>query len=308
VISPMLKDNLVESVESLLQESGFRTVCTKGSHSSFDVLGKREETLFLVKVLANVEGLSRESILELKEVAAILGGLPIVVSQRMKSSELADDIVYDRYGVWVSNVQTLMRMVNYSPPKIHSKRGTYCVQVDPQTLTSARQRLGLTQESLARQLGVSKQSIYRYESSGSMSLEVFKRMKHFFKEDVVQVEPKPNVSSLHFEHQLNEPGKASSFKVKVRQEFETMGFDTALTNAPFDIVATEDDRVFSVVSNDWRRLDYKLSVLEEISDIVGGYGVCISDRRVKSDVSVLTPQELSEIKTPKDLFKLLSGK
>jgi len=98
----------------------------------------------------------------------------------------------------------------------------------------------------------------------------------------------------------------NSLKRMVCREFEEMGFRTSYTNAPFDIVASCEDLVFSVVSNDWRRLGDKLSVLEDVADMLDGYGVCISCRRIKSNVSVLSPRELAEIKSPRELFKLLS--
>jgi predicted transcriptional regulator len=92
----------------------------------------------------------------------------------------------------------------------------------------------------------------------------------------------------------------------VCREFENIGFRMSLTNAPFDMVASQSERVFSVVSNDWRRLSDKLDVLEHISGVVDGYTVCISERKVESPVSVMSPEELASVKNPKELFKLLS--
>lgn len=302
----MFKHGLVDSVVKLLSESGFRTVDCRGSRSSFDVLAKREDSLILVKTLANVEGLSREGVSELKAVAELLGGVPVVVGEKMKTSDLADDVVYDRYGVCVSNVKTFDSIVNGNAPTVHSKRGNYCVQLNSGMLAAARRDLGLTQEELAHNLGVTKQTVYRYESSGSVSLDVFERLIEVFGRDILA----PNFK-LDFERGRAETlmeSHITSFKRLVKEEFESIGFHTDLTNAPFDMVASQRERVFSVVSNDWRRLEDKINVLEEISDITGGYTVCISERRVKSETSVLSPEDLSKIKSPRELFKLLSDK
>jgi predicted transcriptional regulator len=165
--------------------------------------------------------------------------------------------------------------------------------------------MGFTQDSLANALGVSKQSVYRYERSGRVSLDVFKRLVEILGEDILDHQFRLSMDS---KEQTVKKSRVSvtSFKTMVRREFEHMGFTTSLTNAPFDLVASHDKRVFSVVSNDWRRLQDKLSVLEEICDVVGGYSVCISERRVKSDIDVLSPAELSKIRSYKELFKLLS--
>ena len=163
----------------------------------------------------------------------------------------------------------------------------------------------MTQDSLAELLGVSKQSVYRYERSGRVSLDVFGRLAGLFDDDLADREYK-----LTFQ-QDGETGSADRrvtlLKRRVCSEFRSMGFDAVMTTAPFDIVASGDERVFSAVSNDWRRLRDRLAVLEGISELVGGYAVCISDRKVKGETSVLSPEELAEIKTPRELFKLLSS-
>jgi putative transcriptional regulator len=222
----------------------------------------------------------------------------------MKSSELADGVVYDRYGVYVSNLETLGEIIHDTPPRVYSTRGNYCVHINGRLLSDARRKMGLTQESLAKMLGVSKQSVYRYESSGRVSLDVFERLANLFDEEFSEPEFR-----LDFEQSAQPSSrgrKVTTLKRRVCSEFRSMGFNTVLTTAPFDLIASKDERIFSVVSNDWRRLRYKMAVLEGISELVGGYSVCISERRVEGETSVLSPKELAEIKTPRELFKLLS--
>jgi putative transcriptional regulator len=300
----MLKSTLVDSAIQTLSESGYKVVDCRGSRSSFDILAKRENTLYLVKTLSNIEGLSRENIQQLTAVASLLRGVPYVLAQRMKNSELVDGTIYDRYGVSASNLHTFAQLINDAPPSVYSTRGNYCVHVNTKKLTAARQKMGITQDTLAKNLGVSKQSVYRYERSGRVSLDVFKRLEEFFNEGFNKNDYAPHPQPTKV--QTDGRAASTSFKRMVLREFEDIGFKTSLTNAPFDLIASMEERVFSVVSNDWRRLHDKLDVLEDISDVVDGYSVCISERRVESDVSVLTPEELAEIKTAKELFKLLS--
>ncbi|MBD3388518.1 MAG: helix-turn-helix domain-containing protein [Candidatus Altiarchaeales archaeon] len=301
----MYKSSLVDAVLANLSNSGFEVVDCRGSRSSFDVLAKRKDMLLLVKVLSNVEGLSRPSVSELKRVSELLEAVPIVVSERMKSSLLNDGVVYDRYGVFVSTLNTLKEIIGNIPPRAYSTRGNYCVRVDRENLSDLRKMMGYTQDSFARELGVSKQSVYRYERSGRVSLEIFDKLVDMLGDDIRGADFKLTYekSKLRDDSQ----GKITSLKRIVFNEFENMGFNTQLTNAPFDIVARSDQRVFSVVSNDWRRIKDKLSVLDEISDIVGGYSVCISERRLKGEMSVLSPGELAEIDSAEELFKLLSN-
>ena len=303
----MLKGELVQSAAAGLYDAGFRLVECIGSRSSFDIIARRDDVILLVKALANVEGLCRNRASELKQMAHLIGGIPIVMSERMKNSFLADGTVYDRYGVVVCNVPTLFEIVNDEAPRAYARRGSYCVHVDGGMLSLARKRRGMTQESLAKTLGVSKQSVYRYESSSSVSLEIFDRMVEIFGDEFIKSEFKltydtPNPKKREAKDSL------PRIKSETRQGFESMGFKISITNAPFDMVASKKKTVFSVVSNDWRRLESKLETLSSVTDLLEGYTMCVTERKVKSDLPHLTPLELAELGSAKELFKFLSQK
>ncbi|MBU0762949.1 MAG: helix-turn-helix domain-containing protein [Candidatus Altiarchaeota archaeon] len=299
----MYKQALVGALASMLLEGGYRTVECRGSRSSFDLIARKDDRIFLVKVLSNIEALSRERAQELKNISSLLGGYPVVVSENMKNHMLSDGVVYDRYDVSVMNPSTFSLLINEGSPQAYSKRGSYCVEIDKDLLSRARKKLGYTQDDLAHEMGVSKQSIYRYENSGSVSIEVFEKMVEVLGENLLRTDFR--LSQMPAEQQTIGL-HLTPLKKLVDERFRNMGFKTTITNAPFDMVAAKGDRIFSVVSNDWRRLSEKLSVLEEMSSVLDGYTVCISERRVKSSVSVLNPDELSEIRSAREFFKRLS--
>ena len=302
----MFKGGLVESMKAALTVHGYEHVSCMGSRSSFDIIAKNGKNTFLRKALANVEGLSRERAEELKSLSTILSAIPIVVSERMKNSLLADDVVYDRYGVYVTNLPTFTELLGEIKPKVHSRRGSYCVHINGQLLSDQRRLHGLTQEQLAKIIGVTKQSIYRYENGSTISLDIFDRLTKLFGDTFAEKDFK--LSIQHSSHELKDGQNLTYFKKLVKKEFEGLGFNTEITNAPFDLIAMERQRIFSVVSNDWRRLEQKIEKLDELRELLGGYIVCISDRKVKTEINVLNPQELSEIESAKELFKLLSQK
>jgi len=302
-----MKSDLVDRILAVLSDAGFQFVDCRGARSSFDILAKRKDLIFLVKILGNIEALNRHSVNELKFVASLLGGVPIVVGDRMKSTVLSDGVVYDRYGACILNDKTFNQLVHNVLPNIYSTRGNYCVHVNAAMLSKMRKSAGLTQEELADRIGVSKQSLYRYESSGRMSLEVFEHLIDFFESEGLRLP----TFDLHVEPPKEQASEADAclnqLKSMVISELRNLGFETSLTKAPFDVFATEEERIFTVVSNDWRRLKHKIEVLEEISEVVGGYSVCISERKVKESHHVLSPSDLKEVKNAKDFFKMLSG-
>lgn len=100
----------------------------------------------------------------------------------------------------------------------------------------------------------------------------------------------------------------TDLKRTVLREFIGMGFETSLTNAPFDILASErehGEKILTIVSNDRQGLRRKVEVIRDISEITGCHKVCISNRGQNLDVLVIKPRELSEINEASEFMKLL---
>jgi len=298
-----MKPYLLRRVIGLLEGSGFSVSDCNGSRSCFDVLARKGDVLILVKVLNNIEGVTRNAVHELKKASSLTGGVPLVVGERLKSSKLMDGVVYERYGVSALNLSTMGNVVHNAMPVAHSIRGNYCARINAGMLRRLRDVMDLTQEKLAQELGVSKQSVYRYENSGRVPFDIMERMLKFFEED----------ESLLLHEQVFDvrtPNEDSSFNMRipstkrlVADKLEHMGFSTLIINAPFDVVARENETVYTVVSDDNRRLEHKISLVNEITKVVGGYGLCVTRRRVECrDVAVLKPEELDSFASPDELI------
>lgn len=298
--------SLSSEVARVFSKAGYQTVLCEGIQSSFDILAKGCGGLFLVKVLSNIEGLTPNKASELRKVSAILDGVPIIVGRRLKSAVLDSGVVYERYGVHVVAVDTLGQILGDNAPTTYTIRGNYCMRLNPERLSMARRSRGLTQEGLAELLGVSKQSVYRYERDGRVSSLVAERMSELFGcvEDLFL--PSDVFHAEAFSHEEEFRGYVSELKKRTMDFFREMGFDASLTKAPFDIVLKDEETVFTTVSNDWRRLERKIHVVEEISETIGGYGVCITERTRKASGIVLKPEDLKDIKTSKEFIELFS--
>jgi predicted transcriptional regulator len=204
------------------------------------------------------------------------------------------------------NVSTMKSVLSDSMPFTHSIRGNYCVKIDGGMLKSLRGRLDLTQEELARELGVSKQSVYRYESSGSVLFDVMERMLRIFGDERLLLHENPLKAGRADEDQSFNM-HVTDMKRVVAGKLQDMGFSTSIVNAPFDVVARKRETVFAVVSNDQRRLEHKVRLVHKLTGMVGGYGLCVTDRQVvfKDGVAVLKPSDLDDFDSPDDLFDRL---
>lgn len=301
-----MKSSLVDKVAALFMDAGYQVVSCRGTQSSFDVLAKGRKGLFLIKVLSNIEGLTSRCSQDLRSVSVMLDAAPIVVGERIKSSVLSEGVVYERYGVNVVCFETLGRILDDEVPSTHTVRGNYCLKINSRVLSRLRRERGLTQEDLADVLGVSKQSVYRYECGGRVSSSIAAKLGEVFRSVDDLFLPSDVFSASSFFGDEAFEGYVSDLKRRALESFKAMGFEASLTNAPFDIVLREHEAVFSAVSNDWRRLEQKVSVIEEISDACGAKSVCVTERHVDVSGCVLNPEELKEIKTVKEFIKIIS--
>ncbi|MBM3308753.1 MAG: helix-turn-helix domain-containing protein [Candidatus Altiarchaeales archaeon] len=303
-----MKPQLLSKVVELLDGSGFSVSECMGSRSCFDLVARRGREIFLIKILSNIEGLNGNTVHELRKVASLVGGVPLVVGERLKSSRLLDGVLYERYGVQVFNVSTLRDVVCNVMPAVRSIRGNYCSRINSDLLRRLRERLDLTQEELARELGVSKQSVYRYESTGRVLSRIMEKMMNLFEENERLLLHESVLHSVPLEDRSYRMHVTDMTK-GVADKLSGMGFSTSITNAPFDVVARKDDTVYALVSDDYRRLEQKIALVDELMDLINGYGMCVTNRSIGSKgVAVLSPEELDEFSSARELFRRISGR
>ncbi len=301
-----MKDLLVERVSSALRDAGFQLSDCCSVRSCFDILARRGDSMLLIKILQNIEGLTPRSASELRSVASAMSGTPIVVGDHMKNAGLSSDVVYTRYGLHVVNIEAFGMILSKRTPLIYSIRGNYCVRINPELLSQIRKKADLTQKELAVELGVSKQSIHRYESSGRISLEIAEKLRKLLREDIMLPGEVLSGELNSLEERITTT--MTDLERMVFDEFRKMGFDASVTNAPFDIVAEEPrkkERVLSVVGDDRKGLKKKIEIIRDISDMTGYRMVCISNRANGLDVVVIKPKELKDISEADEFLRLL---
>jgi len=314
-----MKSLLTDKVINILEDRNFSVCDCRGTRSCFDIFAKREKIL-LIKILVNIEGLTRELAMELEFASFSLSSTSIIIGERMKNANLRDGVVYTRYGVNVFTPATLKYILDEVSPLIYAVRGDYVVNVGSEMLKNLRTEAKMTMQELADELKISKQSIYRYEHSGVIPLNVVSELIEFFDDfNESDIKFKNNINNIFeepkIEYQKNQDKiKSESINKhltdlmkKVICEFNHIGFSTKSVNAPFDILAKEEkeDRIFTVVSNDPRTLKKKIKIVKEISDITNSYKICVSEKKQDVDILLMKPDDLKEIRNSKELIRLL---
>lgn len=127
----MKRQELLKKTRQLLVKAGFygSEIC-KIRPISFDFIARRDDTLFIIKVLNNIDSLNQEVAKELMSIAKFLEGIPIVIGQKTCSSRLEKDVIYFRYNVPIITYETLVDVLHGIVPFICAARGGFSVNID----------------------------------------------------------------------------------------------------------------------------------------------------------------------------------
>ncbi len=302
-----MKEDDVKKAAAILENAGFQVSDCSQVRSCFDLLARREDTLLLIKILGNIEGVTCHLAAGLRNAARSMSGTPLIIGDHMKTAALSPGIIYTRYDVHVVNMESFEEIMGQKIPLIYSVRGNYCVRINCDLLSKIRRKENLTQEELAEKLEVSKQSIHRYESSGRISLEIAEKLVGLLKEDLMMPGEIFDQDTCPIEDEVY--SYVTDLKRAAYQEFQNMGFTASLTNAPFDIVAAEtpeSERILTIASDDRKSLIRKVELIKDISEMTGCLRVCITNRSCDLDVVVIKPKDLSEIKKKEEFIRILT--
>lgn len=202
----MSRSALVGNVTAMLKDAGF-VVSDRCSirPKSFDVAARRGEELLLVKILGNIDGFDGRTSAEMRRLGEYLSATPLVIGLRTRDEALNPGVVYFRHGVPVMSPDTAMDLfVEDVPPLIYAAPGGLYVNIESETLVEERQERGWSLGRLAKELGVSRRTVSKYEDGMNASVEIAMELEEIFErplatpvevlegaEDVHDAEPTP---------------------------------------------------------------------------------------------------------------------
>ncbi|ADP77466.1 transcriptional regulator, XRE family [Methanothermus fervidus DSM 2088] len=294
---------LIEDMYNFFIDQGFE-VSRIYERSCFDFLARKELLLLLLKVLVNINSFNEIQANEMKKVASNLLASPFLVGIRSKDKPLEDGVIYTRYGIPASSVNTLKRIIAEGEyPEIFADRGGYYVNIDGRKLRRVREKLGLSLKDLADHINVSRESIYKYERGlGRMSLDVALALEKYlgckitFSIDVFQVP-----ENLKYENKNKIKFSRFSFIKTGRTPFDALANFGKKRNETL-ITGLEKNRSES-------RLLKLASSLKDISLVAGSLAAFImKSENVKESlkgVPVIRQYEIEDIDTPAELLKLV---
>lgn len=148
---------------------------------SFDIAARRGEDVLLVKILGNIDAFDAQTGAEMRRLGMYLNATPIVIGLRTRDEELDPGVVYFRNGVPVLSPDTALDLfVEEVPPLIYAAPGGLYVNIDSEVLQDAREDKDWSLGRLAKELGVSRRTVSKYEDGMDASVDVAAELEDLF--------------------------------------------------------------------------------------------------------------------------------
>ncbi|KQM12102.1 transcriptional regulator [Methanomassiliicoccales archaeon RumEn M1] len=312
----MHRDELIEAVRSILARSGFyvsRPLNMRGI--SFDIVARLDDRLLIVKILSNVDALSKDNAEEMSTLAEALGASPLLIGERSGSGELEESIVYSRFGIPIISLKTLAdHLLEGVPPFIFAAPGGLYVKLDSDQLRRAREERSISLGTLAEVAGVSRRTIQMYENGMGAMIDAAIRLEEFLNMPIVTAVDPFAPHAPRGKEKVGRPLKVEVdlFGQEVFGSLQRLGFSIQPTaRCPFEALS-KDDRIVILtgLGNDESKLVEKALVVCDIARIAERVSVIIIERSSSrtniGGTAIVGRDELGKLTESARLYDLVS--
>ena len=309
----MNRTRILEETREGLAKTGFFLSDPHGERGlCFDLVARRDDTLLIVKVLQNVDALSRETAQELKVIAQTLRGAPLVVGERTGTGELEDGVVYSRFGVAIVSRRSLKEYLEEGvPPFLYSAPGGLYVRLDAKALRRLREDRQTSLGTLAEIAGVSRRTIQMYLEGMSATMEVALRLEAFLDEALARpIDPFAFVPDA--DEYVDRVGRLAGFERELFQRLQRLGYNVLpMIRSPFDAFAQRAETThLTGVGEANEAIERKAEIVSNIGRVVEKDSVIFVERKSirlsVRGVPVIAREELRKARNPDEIEEMIS--
>ncbi len=307
------RTRLTQELISQLDEAGFSLSSQCDVRPScFDLVARKGEQLLLVKVLSNIDALTKEDADALQLVAHFFNATPLIVGHKTRKGQLDSGVVYKRHGVSTIAPRSFQSMiVEKRMPKEFAQRGGRLVAINGAKLREARLEQQMSTGNLADCIQVSARAVLAYEKDEmDVSIDIAERLEKVLETDLMipidLLQERADIPTM----QHGAP--TDVLEVRVNEFFARLGMKVLWTDrAPFHVAAKEDDAplISGIGSLKSWSLKKRMEILKSVSKVTEADAVIIveegqSDENVV-DLPVIRQLELDDIDKPRELKKII---
>jgi len=311
-----MTETLLEKIDSLLKNANFETFILddftdKKNKFCFDLLVKKNDNIFSVKVFPNIDNLNADIIDNIKSLSLILKSKPLLIGIRNRYQDLEDNTIYIREGLPFITLATLENIINKDLyPYVLARRGGGIMFLNGNVMKLLREKHSISRKELSELLGVTKRTVCAYENESMRPSEkiankisdilenrdIFRKINLFdwnFKFKIDQKESRDDIDLNPFESHLQEVlddiGISSYWYKK-----STIPFKLSLySNIPDEKDESNFYPLFSGVSEENKKInELSFKCLKMFTELFHANSLFIVNNNIK------IPDSLKKIKIP----------
>ncbi len=307
------RTQLTQELNSQLDEAGFSLSSQCDVRPScFDLVARKGEQLLMVKVLSNIDALTKEDANALQLVAHFFNATPLIVGHKTRKGKLDSGVVYKRHGVSTIAPRSFQSMiVEKRMPREFAQRGGRLVAISGAKLREARLEQQMSTGDLADCIQVSARAVLAYEKDEmDVSIDIAERLEKVLETDLMipidLLQERAEIPTM----QHGTP--TDVLEVRVNEFFARLGMKVLWTDrAPFHVAAKEDDTplISGVGSIKSWSLKKRIEILKSVSKVTEADAVIIVEEGQSEenvvDLPVIRQLELDDIDKPRELKKII---
>ncbi len=249
----MEREHLIKGAEKILEKSDYITVIIKNMHTCSDIIAQNKGKKLIIKVVENIDTIEKETAKQLSDIAQFIGAKPIIIGKKSKNGDLKENIVYKRFFTDCISLGSLEGFISDLVQPIAAKSVGSKVPIDGNKIRYFRRLNGLSISFLANEVGVSKDTIYRYEKYNKYaSSNTFEKLEKALGGAVSE----------------NRETEEFSGKLKSSRYFFHMNISSLETiKMPFNVIAKGKNNYYEAsLETNTKTLLKRAKVLKEISE------------------------------------------
>ncbi len=182
------KKKLVGQSKKEFLKAGYSLWNENVKSNTFDFIAKKDilkdlrsyPQKIVTKVLVDLDLFKKQASIELQLISKLISGFPLLVAHSAAGKEIEKATLYRRHSVSAISLKTLQLFFQYEKGSNTTKiskfahRGGVFVNLSKEKFKTRRKRLELDMTILAKKVGISRQSLYKYEKG-----ESFPKIKYF---------------------------------------------------------------------------------------------------------------------------------
>ncbi len=177
----MYKRRKMREVLRLVEDNSFSTVGADTFHTCFDIMAQKDGKRIMIKFEKNIDGLQKSDANALRMLEAFLDSQALVIGKNYKGQRLEDGMIFKRYGIECISENTLEYLMDGRNLNDAKKFQKDVKKIDGLALKRLRKLVNSSMRELADAVGISKDSIYRYENGKEdITGETLTKLENFF--------------------------------------------------------------------------------------------------------------------------------